>query len=617
MESYLSASGTSMRMTNRSVSANMNALHPTSSTRNPSIKSPKTTLVTERQKVLTTTPKIFSGKRSFLPSLTPGQGLLASKPKTESDKKSFLTSVTQGQRLLASTPKTESGKRSLLTSLTQGQGSLAPAPKPESGKRSFLTSSTQGHGLLTSTQKSDSGKRSFLPSSIQGQQPLASTPKNDSGKRSFLTSSTQGRGPLASTPKNDSGKRTSLTSSTRGQEPVASKPKTESGKITFLTSSTQSQQALASTSPKTDSGKRTFLTSSTQSQELLASTPVMKESIAIKEHCWLKKIKPLNVQQEKKKFFNSDFRCNPHFAYVKLAPPSALAQSSQASDKFLEVAIDIIKQTLQKYGSYEKFEQVTGGSLLPKWQIYKEIRKYMEKEGCTGEIAVNLTEDILTHASIGNVKGHPKMAINVSMAREHWLKGTLRHEIGTHYFRKINNNEQHWRNSTSREKYGLKPEKQTEEGLATIHALLFDPNPSLCRVALLYYAIHRASSMSFSELFKDLKKYVKDPDTRWYYCLRAKRGLTDTSKPGCYNKDQVYLEGVLHLLRHRHAIDFQLLMAMGKVSYEDIGHLKSIARLMNPRIPEFLQDRKQYMECLENIMKFNHLTDAKLQMLIS
>lgn len=42
--------------------------------------------------------------------------------------------------------------------------------------------------------------------------------------------------------------------------------------------------------------------------------------------------------------------------------------------------------TLQKYGSYEKFEQATGGSLLSKSRIWSHVRKYMVKEGCLGEV---------------------------------------------------------------------------------------------------------------------------------------------------------------------------------------------------------------------------------------
>lgn len=43
--------------------------------------------------------------------------------------------------------------------------------------------------------------------------------------------------------------------------------------------------------------------------------------------------------------------------------------------------------TLQKYGSYEKFEQATGGSLLSKTRIWSHVRKYMMKEGCMGEVS--------------------------------------------------------------------------------------------------------------------------------------------------------------------------------------------------------------------------------------
>jgi hypothetical protein len=44
--------------------------------------------------------------------------------------------------------------------------------------------------------------------------------------------------------------------------------------------------------------------------------------------------------------------------------------------------------TLQKYGSYEKFEQATGGSLLSKPRIWSHVRKYMVKEGCLGEVRI-------------------------------------------------------------------------------------------------------------------------------------------------------------------------------------------------------------------------------------
>ncbi len=49
-------------------------------------------------------------------------------------------------------------------------------------------------------------------------------------------------------------------------------------------------------------------------------------------------------------------------------------------------AVHIMELALQRYGSYEKFEQVTGGNLLTKSRIWHNIKKYMEKEGCMGEV---------------------------------------------------------------------------------------------------------------------------------------------------------------------------------------------------------------------------------------
>ncbi|KAF5892409.1 uncharacterized protein DAT39_017890, partial [Clarias magur] len=285
---------------------------------------------------------------------------------------------------------------------------------------------------------------------------------------------------------------------------------------------------------------------------------------SMKKLCILTAIKPSNVESEKSKFFMSDFTYNPQFEYSNPASPQVLEKHSKASDRFLTQAVRIMELALRKYGNYEKFERATGGSLLTKSRIWSHVKKYMEKEGCVGEIVVHLTEDLLSRASMTVVNGRPTLTVNISMAREQWLEGLLRHEIGTHYFRSINNTQQPWSSGAERKKLGLKPVNPTEEGLASINSVLFRRDPRLWRAALLYYTVHQAAHMSFTQLFHELARFVHDPGTRWEYCVRAKRGQTDTSKPGCFNKDQVYLDGVLKILRHREKIDFQLLTALGK-----------------------------------------------------
>jgi hypothetical protein len=72
--------------------------------------------------------------------------------------------------------------------------------------------------------------------------------------------------------------------------------------------------------------------------------------------------------------------------------------------------------------------------------------------------------------------------------------------------------------------------------------------PFMYRSALNYYAAFMAKELSFVELFKALERYVETPQSRWKFCLRVKRGLTDTSMKGGLYKDQVYLEGAIKVL---------------------------------------------------------------------
>ncbi|XP_056438334.1 putative tyrosine carboxypeptidase MATCAP2 [Gadus chalcogrammus] len=332
--------------------------------------------------------------------------------------------------------------------------------------------------------------------------------------------------------------------------------------------------------------------------------------------CILAAIKPSNVEKEKLKFFKSDFTYNPQFEYSNPVSPLVLARHSQASDRFLTQAVRILELALNKYGSYENFEQATGGSLLSRGRIGANVRRYLEKEGCVGQIVVHVTEDLLSRASMTVVSGRPTLTINLCTAREHWLEGMLRHEIGTHYLRSLNNSQQPWSGSAGRRRHGLRPPNPTEEGLASLHSVLLRRDPTLWRAALLYVTVQRAARASFAQLFSDLARFLRDPDTRWDYCVRAKRGQTDTAQPGCFSKDQVYLEGILNILRHREQIDFPMLMALGKVSFEDVERLRASGRTEKVRIPHFLQDRAAYAQRLEKIMEVNQLSDPELRLIV-
>uniref|UniRef100_A0A8C5XD31 Microtubule associated tyrosine carboxypeptidase 2 n=1 Tax=Microcebus murinus TaxID=30608 RepID=A0A8C5XD31_MICMU len=271
-----------------------------------------------------------------------------------------------------------------------------------------------------------------------------------------------------------------------------------------------------------------------------------KDDFSGKKFCILTAIKPTNLEKEKLRFFKSDYTYNPQFEYANPALPSVLAKHSNASDRFLK------------------------------------------------QIVVHLTEDLLSRASMTVVNGCPTLTINVSTAREHWLEGMLRHEIGrSNLFPFV-----HFWNG--RKKHGSKA--------------IFNPRGKASK--LVHSVLFRKTQAASLLQFIDIGKFVKDPNTRWDYCVRAKRGWTDTSQPGCFSKDQVYLDGILQILRYRNTIDFHLLTALGKVSYEDVDRLKGLAVIENMRVPHFLQDHSRYMEHLQKIMEVNELTDRELKDLI-
>jgi hypothetical protein len=70
-------------------------------------------------------------------------------------------------------------------------------------------------------------------------------------------------------------------------------------------------------------------------------------------------------------------------------------------------------------------------------------------------------------------------------------------------------------------------------------------SPFLYRSAINYYLGYKASTMGFVELFDDIERFIDDKMDRFQLVTRVKRGAEDTSLPGGYYKDQVYLEGAV------------------------------------------------------------------------
>ncbi|XP_064239247.1 microtubule-associated tyrosine carboxypeptidase 1 isoform X2 [Aotus nancymaae] len=152
---------------------------------------------------------------------------------------------------------------------------------------------------------------------------------------------------------------------------------------------------------------------------------------ASKSPCMLVALRPTNMDRERDKFFQSHYTYNPQFEYQEPVPTAVLEKYCEASGQFIHQAVGIIEAVLEKFGTYEHFEAATGGQLLTKCQIWSIVRKYMQKEGCVGEVVVQLSEDLLSQAVMMVENSRPTLAINLTGARQYWLEGMLRHEIAT------------------------------------------------------------------------------------------------------------------------------------------------------------------------------------------
>ena len=101
-----------------------------------------------------------------------------------------------------------------------------------------------------------------------------------------------------------------------------------------------------------------------------------------------------------------------------------------------------MENAIQKYGSYEVFEEETGGKILQRPNIMSMIQRYLKREDMENEILINLSEELLSRGSMTRVKGKPMLNVRIINLRELWVEGLLRHEIGNPFsYLKISTND--------------------------------------------------------------------------------------------------------------------------------------------------------------------------------
>lgn len=316
------------------------------------------------------------------------------------------------------------------------------------------------------------------------------------------------------------------------------------------------------------------------------------------------KLIPENLQQEKRKFlFDPEY--NPQFEYEDDFDEDDLVSHGEVSDELLSTAKYILNKVAKQWPDDATFVAETEGSLLSQAELDQAIRSYLSRHKLETVVTVNYSSKVLARTS---VTGNTLNIRTPIQYRAQGVQGMLEHEIGVHVLRRLNDEKQPWRGHRS--KFHLAPYLVTEEGLAVLHASVIREDKNIWPAALSYYAVYLSSKMGFAQLYKELRQFVSDPERAWSVAVRCKRGLKDTSLPGGYTKNQVYLKGAVEVARwlKKHDFDARALY-VGKVALEDIDRLMANSELPPEEfmVPQLILNRDWYREQILKTIAENKL----------
>ena len=302
---------------------------------------------------------------------------------------------------------------------------------------------------------------------------------------------------------------------------------------------------------------------------------------------------PLNLESEKKKFFDSD-TYEPYFKYriVKndnekiLDKLSKVELISDVDPRISKFYIDLITSKAQAndlmyaVGNNQKVTEISKDRFgIPSPILFRNAARVMRGDVKNYHLAKSpsKTKDVLGYDEIVKVfdgvfnelglEGwaversiniskngikigvkRKQVLVNEEIQRSKFaLRKSIVHEVGTHVLRSVNGKNTGF---TALGNANLPAYLDVEEGLATWNESEMGvlTEDGLKKKAAYVYAIKIGENMSFRQLYNallgSLPKY-----SAFNIVYRVKRGLADTAKPGIYTKDVVYFRGFRKVLK--------------------------------------------------------------------
>lgn len=311
---------------------------------------------------------------------------------------------------------------------------------------------------------------------------------------------------------------------------------------------------------------------------------------------------PLNLEEEKRKFFALSGQYDPQFEYEFTYSPEELLEYGTPKAEIVALAKRVVKEGMA--GQTEEELTEGKGRLLSQEEVTAKIEVFLSMHDLTDRVGIIWSSSFLARTSITPTTIKLKLPCTF---REESLLGMLYHEIGTHALRRVNYEQQPW--FKKKKKYGFAPYLRTEEGLAILHSLIPTTNKFAYSSALRYLAVAQAQQGSFRELFQFMHQYIAEPEKCWRATLRRKLGLTDTGQPGGYSKDLVYFEGMVEVWHYLKKHDFNPeVLYFGKMSFTDAKEAQELNPDFQPRLPSFYTtDPEAYKQELRTIGQVNFL----------
>ncbi|MBI5754821.1 DUF1704 domain-containing protein [Candidatus Peregrinibacteria bacterium] len=222
--------------------------------------------------------------------------------------------------------------------------------------------------------------------------------------------------------------------------------------------------------------------------------------------------------------------------------------------------------------------------LLAPEQVKHELTKILKKYGLT-HWKVKEKSELISNLMAG--KHHTlflRSGLKISQKR---LESVIAHEIETHIFTAENGKEQPYQIFNR----GTAQYLKTQEGLAVYHQMKISGRES--RIAALVLAVSFAMRTGFSGVFTKLLEMGIEKERAFLVASKTKRGLEDTSLPGAFTKDIIYLKGFFEIEEYVAKGGDLKKLFIGKISLEDLDLVSKIPNLKPPKfLPEWVKEPK-------------------------